>query len=205
MTWDQFIGHGQEVLTLTALASATYAACEFIRSVWDVREKNRKLLVNEWRKVSVQLIVAASEPFMTAEQITSELRSKSFEAPFDIRKNELTVEAVRMLILELIRDGILGQIWPDSYGIIQIPRDVTLPMAVAGVKGSFAVRQAFALIHEHPGRYDDEELFARIGHNLGVTLPDFILAISDLDSRNVANKGPGGKWSPVLNRIEGQH
>ncbi len=203
MTWSKFISYGEDVLTLTALAAATYAGIEFVRGLRAARECKRAAQVDAWRKASVQKIVAKSEAFMTTGEITSALRSNSFDAPFDIRKNELTDDAVRLLMLDLVRDRVLGQVWPDSYGITQLPRDITLPVVAAGVRGNMAVRGAFALIHEHPGYYSDHALHEKLKDQVGLSLPDFVLAVSDLDARNVAKKGPDGKWSAVVNRLEG--
>lgn len=205
MTWDQFIRYGEDVLTLTALAAATYAGIEFVRGLRAARESKRAAQVDAWRKASVQKIVAKSEAFMTTGEITSALRSDSFDAPFDIRKNELTNDSVRLLMLDMVRDQVLGQVWPDSYGITQLPRDITLPVVAAGVRGNMAVRGAFALIHDRPGHYTDHALHEKLKEQVGLSLPDFVLAVSDLDTRNVAKKGPDDKWSPVVNRLEGSN
>ena len=190
-------------MALSALAAATYAGVEFVLSARAASEAKRTIQVDYWRKASLQKIVSSSEAFLSTSQITSALRSSSFDSAIDIKKNELTNDSVRLLILDLIRDGVLGQVWPDSYGITQLPRDISLPMVAAGVRGNMAVRAAFALIHEHPGHYTDISLFEKTKDNIGLSLPDFVLSISDLDARNVAKKGTDGKWSPVVNRLEG--
>lgn len=203
MTWADFISYSEDLLTLTALVAVTYAGVEFVLGLRAARESRRAAQVASWRKASVQRIVSKSESFMTTGEITAALRSTSFDEPFDIKKAELTDESVRLLMLELVRDGVLGQVWPDSYGITQLPRDITLPVVAAGVRGNMAVRGAFALIHEHPGHYTDQSLHEKLRDQVGLSLPDFVLAVSDLDQRKVATKGADGKWSPVVNQILG--
>ena len=198
MTFDSLIQFGEQLLTLAALFGVTYSAIEFIRSSRSSREAKRASLVTQWRKANIQRIISLSPDFMCANEITDALRSRSFDTPIDIRKNELTVESVRVLLIDLVKDQIVGQVWNDLYGLAQIQRDITLPMAVAGVKGNLAVRSAFGMIHEHPGRYTDQELFTKIGPDLGMSMSDFVLSMSDLDARNVARKGPDGKWSTSI-------
>ena len=204
MTWTEFIVKVEGFLTLTALATAIGAGVEFIRSIRTAREVKRTSQVNAWRKASVQRLICKSEDYMTTAEITAALRSSSYDISFDINKDELTDEAVRLLLLELIRENVIGQIWPDSYGITQLPRDITLPMAAAHVRGNMAVRGAFALIHEHPNHYTDEMLFQKLKDNVGLSMPDFLLAISDLDTRSFAKKSSDGKWSAVVSQIEGK-
>ena len=197
ITWDSFISFGGQLLTLTALVGVTWSAIEFVRSAVTARSEKRAEQVAQWRKASVHKIVANSYDFLTVDQITSTLRSESFEAPIDIKKSELTVEAVRRLIMDLVTERVLCQVWPDKYGIQQVQFDVTRPVAEAGVKGNLALRGAFASIHKHPGRYSDEELYSERDTKLDLSLPDFILALSELEARKVAKKTPDGKWTPI--------
>ncbi len=203
MTWADGISFIEQGLTLAALVGVVYSAIEFVRGTIAQRESCRRAEVDQWRKASVQRIVTRSPDFLSVESITQALRSQSFDAPIDIEKNELTVEAVRVLLMEMVKDGIVGQVWNDMYGLVQIHRDVTLSATIANVKGSIAVRTAFAHIHENPGRYLTEELFSKVDPALDISLPDFVLAISDLEFRSVAKKDPDGKWSPVVSKSKG--
>jgi hypothetical protein len=195
--WDGFISGVEQTLTLTALAGVTYSAFEFVRSIWQRRETARRSDVDAWIKMRVQEIIATSHDFLKLGEILEKLRSTSFDAAVDVKKNELTEASVRLLLIQMVTEGVIGQVWPDSYGITQIPRDISLPLAAIHVRGNFAVRQSWALIHEHPGRYTSDELYERVGKGLELSKPDFLLAVSDLDARGIARVGANQKWSPL--------
>ncbi|MCE2749327.1 MAG: hypothetical protein LW715_11335 [Rhodobacter sp.] len=202
VSWEELFGGVEQVLTLTALAGVTYSAFEFVKGIKQRREAARKSEVESWLKMRVQEIIATSQDYLNVIEILAKLRSTSFDSEVDVKKNELTESSVRLLLIQMVSEGVVGQVWPDSYGIIQIPRDVSLPLAAIHIRVNFAVRQSWALIHEHPGRYTSDELYERVGIGLELSKPDFLLAISDLDTRGIARLGAGLKWTPLADLTE---
>ncbi len=195
MSWDSLIGSSRDVLTLAALVGAVWSSIVFVRKISEDREATRVARLKKWRKATVQKVLHQSVEYMTAEQITAWLKSSSFDADFDIKKSELNEEEVRLLLIEMISDNVLIQIFGDLYGIKQFQRDITVQPMVDGILANRAFRAAFGAVSNHDGTYDDKRLWEELGASSGLEKSDFILAISELASRNLASKNDSGMWT----------
>ena len=196
MSWDQLVNRAENILTLVALLAAIWSAFAFVQKIGVERENNRLAKVKKWRKSTVQEILHHSPEYMTAVELTDKLKSSSFDAHFDINKSELNEQEVRLLLIDMIADGILIQIYGDLYGLNQYRRDITVNAVVDTILANHAFRAAFSLILKHSGQYNDQRLWTELGAESGLKESDFILAMSELSSRNVAEKDENGKWHP---------
>ncbi len=199
VTMEGAIALAEDFLTIAALLGVLWSAIAFVRKIGEDREDARQAKLTAWRKASAQRIMTLSPAFLTTEQITARLRSSSFDAPFDIRKDELTPETVRLLLMELVTDGIFFQQVNDFYGLEQPPVAALHASAAAGFADS-AVKEAFRLIMRHPGSYTDDKLYEDVipaEHREMVKRADFIFALHGLTRSGAAQKTAAGRWEPA--------
>lgn len=196
-SWQSVVDWSEELLTLIALLGAIWSAVAFVRKLGEDREAARQARVNVWRKAKIQEIQHQSPEFLSVTDMTQKLRSSSFDASFDIKKEELSEQAVRLILLEMIRDGILFQVWGDKYGLQQQRFDPTAQMADVQAASYRYYRRAFELILKYPGHYTDDSLFDEVVGTEDFAKSDFILAISELVGRQLARKNEHGKWQPL--------
>lgn len=195
MSFENVISYSEDILTLVALLGAVWSAYLFVSKIYQDKDETRRIELSKWRKSTVQHIMTTSPDFLTTQQITARLRDSSFEQEFDIKKSELTDQNVRLLLIEMVTERILFQIYDDFYGIQQQKFDPSAQLAADNVKANQMYRAAFELIDRYPGHYTDEKLFEEIGKDSGLTRSDFVLAISDLRIRDIAEKNEVGAWA----------
>ncbi len=200
---ENLVSYAEDFLTFVALIGAVWSAYLFVSKINGEKEEARKSELSKWRKSTVQKLMMTSPDFLSTQQITTQLRDSSFEQEFDIKKSELTEQDVRLLLVEMVSEHILIQIFGDIYGIQQQRFDPSAQLAADNVKANELYRAAFNLITKYPGHYTDEKLFDEIGKESGFRKSDFVLAISDLRSRDLAKKNEQGVWSPITKTDKG--
>ena len=200
MTWAGLIEVVEQLLIVVALLSAIWSAYTFITAQKAHGERNRAIEIATWRKLAVQELVANSGPYMSVKDIVKELRSESFNTDLEIRREELSESSVRQLVLELVVEGILGQVHPDQFGIVQLPRDITAGSVAEDIHARYATKYAFREIFKHPKRFTSEELFSELNPTPSMELADFVLSLLSLENHGAAMRGADGKWFPVMNK-----
>ncbi|WP_171128153.1 MULTISPECIES: hypothetical protein [unclassified Ruegeria] len=185
---------------MAALIGAIWSAKEFVVSRQRAKELSRAQKTDHWRKLAIHQVLMTSEQFLSTSQVTEQLRASSFDQNIEIKKNELSLPSVRSVLMEMVADGTIGQVFPDHYGIVQIPRDITVGAVADNIRGNRAARDAFAEILKHPGRFTTQELFEEIGGNFDLSSSDFALAILVLEQNHAAKRDQAGKWSPTSSK-----
>jgi hypothetical protein len=202
-SFANLISYAEDFLTLVALCGAVWSAYLFVSRIYEEKEEARRTELSKWRKSTVQKLMMTSPEFLSTQQITTQLRDPSFEQEFDIKKSELTEQDVRLLLVEMVSDQILFQLFGDMYGIQQQMFDPSVQLAADNVKASELYRAAYNLITRYPAHYTDEKLFEEIGQESGFRQSDFALAISDLRIRGIAEKNEKGAWVPKTKKDKG--
>jgi hypothetical protein len=194
VTLEGFVTIAQQLLTLAALAGAVWSAFLFIRGVAEKREASRIELLKAWRKAGVHKLLHSSRMFMPIDEITSRLRSESFDTSIDVKKNELTPEVVRLLLLEMLESGSIQQVWGDHFGIKN--NDPAVINADRAVVTWNVLNHAFRLISLAPGHLSIDQLYAEINKEVDIPKESFVLMLLQLKSMGAASLSPEGKWMP---------
>lgn len=198
--WAEWVDIVEDILTIGALVGVIWSAVSFIRRVSRQRQEERDGAVSEWRKVAIHRIVSNSEQFMDISEILHGLMAESFDSPVEIKKGDLTEPVARRVLMEMVSDGVIGQRWPDHFGIVQLPRDITLGAVSDNIRGNLAARTAYEEIRKHPGRFTSNELYLEVGMSHSLTESDFELAILTLENTSAAKRDKDGKWLPIKSR-----
>ena len=199
MTIAEFAGRAEDWLTLIALLGAVWSAYAFVRSKLRERIQSNEDKLFSWRKASIQQLMMTSPDWLTTEQITQHLRSSSYDGSFDINKAALTVHAVRLALMDLVREGILYQVYGDKYGINQFRLDPAFEANAELAANHRAAVYGVGLIGEYPGHFDDKKLFDKLrsnGHNL-INLPGFRVALYDAANKGLIALDNDGLWIPA--------
>lgn len=195
MTLAEFAEHAQQLLTIAALIGAVWSAVVFVRSVYNRTEAERVSQLNSWRKAGVHKLLHSSRMFMPIDEITSRLRSESFDSSIDVKKNELTPEIVRLLLLEMLEAGTVQQLWGDLFGIKN--NDPSVVNADRAVLTWSVINHAYRLISLAPGHLSTEQLYNEIKNDVDLPKESFVLMLHQLRSMGVAAVSVDGKWKPL--------
>ena len=194
MTWADAIGLASDILTITALLGAVWSAIVFVKKIRADQRAEHAARVSDWLKVELHKLIATSEQMLTVEEAVSALRTGSFVTDIQFTKKDLSEPNVRLQLMQLVQNGVLGQRWPDKFGITQLPHDPGGVIIAEQIKANRAVRHAFRLILDYPGHYTDKRLWEEVGRSSELSESDFYLAISDLRTKSVASKSNDGRW-----------
>jgi hypothetical protein len=183
-----------------ALAALT-ATITFVIDVRRKRKNDVEAEINLWRKTSVHKLLHTSPVFITAEEVLSQLRSSSFDSPVRIGKDKLTVEQMRMLLLEMLEAGVITQIWGDRFGIKH--NDPQNRLSELNAQGALIELELYRLIYLAPStfRIDSVGLQKEITKTMGFEVQESVLALllTSMESRGLIVADTSGKWSPKLN------
>ncbi|NOD68532.1 hypothetical protein [Ruegeria sp. HKCCD7303] len=200
---DWLTNNAEEIRLISTVLGIVAALFGFYKFYLQRVEQSQKLdaerrqqTISSWRKAKLQEIMTQSDNLLSIGQLTEKLKASAFDVEFDIEKDDLKEQTVRLLVLELVRDGILVQFLKDIYGLKLLPYNPAAQLTADQVKGNQALRAAFAKIVDFPGRYDSARLFDEVGVEAGLSKADFLLAISDFERMNLASKNAEGFWSP---------
>lgn len=196
MTFDAAINYTEDGLTIAALMGAVWSAVAFVKSLSLQKEQARSSEVSDWLQVEIHRIVSTSEQMLSAQVIADQLRSASFRSEVDIQKSDLSDNNVYLALLKLVERGIVGQRWPELFGLEQLPYDPTIGITADAARASYAARNVFAAVSENPGEYTDDLLWSKFGEMSGLVKSDFLLAVGDLIQKQAAYKDDNGKWRP---------
>jgi hypothetical protein len=203
MTWGEGVELAKDILTLVALFGAVWSAVSFVRKIASDREAERRKNIARWLNVEIHKLIATSEKMLTVDQVVAELRKGSFVSEIEFEKSDLSEAKVRLQLLQLVERGILGQRWPDKFGITQLPFDISGEATAEMIKANRVVREAFNLIWKHPGQYDLDRLWKEVGERSEMNQSDFALAIFDLESKGVASRLENGRLQATAHSVEG--
>ena len=199
MTLADFASTAEHVLTIIALLGAIWSAGTFVKKLMDDKENARKAQLAKWRMASVQKIMTTSPNYLTAKQITDMLRSSSFETEFEVEKDELSEEVVRLLLVEMVTNGILFQIYGDAYGLQQQRLyDPGLDASAEFLRNHRATMRGIDLISEYSAHFDDSSLYKKLaseGHQ-DVSFSGFRSALYDAENRGLIATNDEMKWVP---------
>jgi hypothetical protein len=195
MTFAQLVGYAEQLLTLGALLGAIWSAYVFVKSVSERAEAARVSQLNAWRKAGVHKLLHSSRMFMAIDEITSRLRSESFDTSIDVRKNELTPEVVRLLLLEMLEAGTIQQIWGDHFGIKN--NDPAVINADRAVVTWNVINHAYRLITLAPGHLSTDQLYDEINKEVDLPKESFVLMLHQLKTMGAASVSEHGKWASV--------
>ncbi|WP_187428672.1 hypothetical protein ROLI_012290 [Roseobacter fucihabitans] len=200
MTLDEAIKLAEQTLILAALLGVVWSAVGFIKGQKEETERRQSDQLSKWRKIAVHQLVANSEPYLSVAEVMNKLRARSFETSLNIRKEDLSEDSVRQLMMEMVQAGILGQVYPDRFGIVQLPLDITVGAVADNIHARYAAKNAFREIFKHPKRFSSEELYSELKPTPPMDLSDFVLSLLNLENHGAAKRGPDGKWFPVTHK-----
>lgn len=198
--WEAFVGFSDDVLKLAALVAVIWSAYVFVRKIGEDREAERIAKLKNWRKAQLHKIQHNSDRYMTLTEMTEKLRSSSFSTNFEIKRHEIDDEVVRLLVMDLIADGILFQIYPDVYGLQQHRFDPGAEINSELLVNHRAAMRAIELITEYPDHYDLESLFEKLREEnySTLTMAGFKVALYDAAEKGLIATSSDLKWHPVL-------
>ncbi|MEM1352901.1 MAG: hypothetical protein AAGF27_11185 [Pseudomonadota bacterium] len=195
MTLEQLALIAQQLLTLSALAGATWSAFVFVKNISEKREAARKQELANWRRTSVHRLLHASERFMSVSEITDALRTQSYDVPIEVKKDELTEATVRFLLMRMLETDVVKQLPGDRYGISHFDFQAEISERTA-----YSIRMAkgaYEFIFELPGAFTTQKLYEKVVLQQGLrnlTIADFHLMLSQLTNIGAAFEDDQGKW-----------
>lgn len=195
-SWQNTINFSQDILVLVALLGAVWSAYQFSKQVTENRERRRQQQLEDWRKSSVHLMLHSSSKFMNLKSILEKLRSGSFDTGFEINKNELTEDVVRMLVLKMLQDGQIQQLWGDQYGIQSNGGIFAEVEFVRALTNNFAIK-AFEQIYGQSGELSTDTLYKLVDGESMISKSNFAAALQILVKEQLADLSKQGKWQVV--------
>ena len=202
MSFDTIIAWYEQILTLIALIGVVWSAIEYFKSQRKTRAIEAERRVADWRKIAIHEIVARASHFMSVSDIVGALRSNSFDTELDIQKTDLTDTSVRSVLMEMVSSGIVAQIYPDRYGLVQNPRSASQDLAQEKITLNQVVREAYAIIHMNDGVFKSEDLQRQIDTAKPYSLTDFELMLLELERIFAAERGENERWKILKNKKE---
>ncbi len=101
---------------IAAIITAMVAVVVFAISVLDAQKVRYRDHVDVWRKAAIQRAFhEANGSTLNVSTLLEKLQSSAWKQEYDIQKDDLTEDEVRVLLVELISGGILRQLSNDTY------------------------------------------------------------------------------------------
>lgn len=165
------------VSKVSGIAIAIVAVVTFVISVMDNLEERRDNRINSWRKVAIQKALQdAPGNELKITDILTKVRDSAWEASdLDLRKEELSKERIRELLLEMIASGIVDQNKDDIYNLrfaLKTTSDADKFLGGAWAEDAKKAEKFMLELHNKlsmvPGHFSVEEIFEEIAKPLDI-------------------------------------
>jgi hypothetical protein len=161
-----------------AAVSVVVAAAAFVFSLWTKRRDERRSSIRDWQRVVVYTIIEENGPLQATGIQALYIQKAQQLLSFKVSRNELQEDALRRILLDLQRDGVVVRLENMQYQIqCKIPMESwayeELIRTFNERKLKVAIRR---IIEGGSGKYTVEGL-ARMLHDQGLEV-----SYEDLDS-----------------------
>jgi len=210
---------GWESLAVTV--SAIVATMAFVFSVWNQYQRQRNQQISRWQKAVIhQMFQKTAMTSLSFEEMQEKYRVEASAFPINIKKKELSSEALRVIIMEMVANRIIEQEGEDLYTIYNWQnqsdiRDERIFDEMQGAIGSLIdsarepmkIRsELFKILIRNPDKYNISELIIKFqtDNTYDIDSDELMVALTQMVARGDLLENPDKKLSvPSQRQITG--